>query len=69
MVGAAVVPVGDAAWIIVGIVPVELRIIEEQFDALAVTFIGQHLQRVLLVGRALDDVPVRNFRANIAKPS
>src|SRR5438067_12080711 len=58
VIGTAVVPTGDAAGIVVGIVPIELRIIKEELDALAVTFVSQHLQRILLVGSALNDVPV-----------
>ena len=61
VVGAAVVPVGGAARIVVGIVPIELRIIEEELDALAVALVGEHLQRIFLVRRALHDVPVGNF--------
>src|SRR5215813_8187781 len=58
VIGASVGPVGGASRIIVGIVPIELRIIEEQLDALAVAFVGEHLQRVFLVGCAGDDIPV-----------
>ena len=42
--------------------PVELRVVEEELDALLVALVGQHLQHVLLVGRAVDDVPVGDLR-------
>src|SRR5262245_48893060 len=62
-IGTAVVPWsavngGFSARIVVRVVPVKLRVIEEQFYALAMTFVGQHLQRISGVGSALDDVPI-----------
>ena len=38
--------------------PVQLRMIEEQLDALPVALVGQHFQNILLIGRRIDDVPV-----------
>jgi hypothetical protein len=58
LVGAAVVPCGAAAREVVGVVPIELRIVEEELDALAVGFVGEHLEGIFLVRGALDDVPV-----------
>ena len=62
MIGTAVLPIGCAARIVIRIVPVELRIIEEELDALAMALLRQHLQRILLVRRALHDIPVGDFR-------
>ena len=41
--------------------PVELRVIEEELDALLAAFVGQRLQHVLVVRRALDDVVVAHL--------
>ena len=41
---------------VVGVVPVELRVIEEQLDALPRTLGGERLQRIAGVGRPVDDV-------------
>jgi hypothetical protein len=49
--------------------PVELRVVEEELDALLVALVGQHLEDVLLVGRAVHDVVVGDLESNIAKPS
>ena len=62
IVGAAVIPSGATAGVIIGVVPIKLRIIEKEFDALLVCFVGELLERILAVRRALDDVPIRNFR-------
>src|SRR5215469_1095533 len=61
VIRAAVRPVRGAARVVVRIVPVELGVIEEQLDSLAVALVGQHFQGILLVGRARDDVPVGDF--------
>jgi len=62
VVGASVGPVGGAARIIIGIVPVELGVIEEELHALAMAFVGEHFERIFLVRRARDDIPVGHFR-------
>src|SRR5215472_8831209 len=59
--GASVGPVRGTARKVVRIVPVELRIIEEELDALMVAFVGEHFQRIFSIGRSGDDVPVGNF--------
>jgi hypothetical protein len=46
------------ARVVVGVMPVELRVVEEELDALPVALVGQHLEDVLLVGRAVHDVVV-----------
>ena len=61
VIGAAVVPGGATAREIVRVMPIELRIVEVKLDALAVSFVGEHFERIFFVGRALDDVPVREF--------
>jgi hypothetical protein len=43
---------------VVGVMPVELRVVEEELDPLLVALVGQHLEDVLLVGRAVHDVVV-----------
>jgi hypothetical protein len=43
-------------------VPVELRIVEEELDALLPALVGERLQDVLPVRCALDDVPVAHLR-------
>ena len=53
---------GPAAREVVGVVPVELRVVEEELDALLVAGVGQHLQHVLPVGRAVHDVVVAHLR-------
>src|SRR5579859_3630471 len=55
VVGTAIVPASNAARVVVRIMPVELRIIEEELEALTVAFIGEHFERIFLIGRALDD--------------
>ena len=61
VVWTAVFPIRGSAGIVVGIVPVQLRVIEKQLDSLAVGLFREHLQRVLPVWRALHDIPVRHF--------
>src|SRR3954468_2075734 len=58
MVGTAIGPVSRAAGIVVRVVPVELGIIEEELDALAMAFVGQQLQWVFLIRRPGDNIPV-----------
>src|SRR5262249_12617773 len=58
LIRAVIVPGGAAARVVVRVMPVKLRIIEEELDALTVGFIGEHLERILPVGSALNDVPV-----------
>ena len=41
--------------------PIQLRIIEEELDALTVALVGQHLQRIFLVKCTLHNVPVGDF--------
>src|SRR5438046_1038698 len=50
-----------AAREIIRVMPVELRIIKEELDPLAMALVGEHLERVFPVRSALNDVPVRNF--------
>ena len=53
---------GAAARVIVRVVPVELRVVEEQLQALLAAFLGERFQHVLLVRRPIDDVVVRDLR-------
>jgi len=46
-------PSGSAARVVIGVVPIELRVIEEQFDALLVGFVGELLERIFGIRRAL----------------
>ena len=45
---------------VVGMMPVEQRVIEEELDALLVAGVGQRLQRVLAIRGGVDDVVVRS---------
>jgi len=49
---------GATAREIVGMMPVELGVVEEELQALPAALVGEHLERVLLVGRGVDDVPL-----------
>ncbi len=53
---------GAAARIVVGMMPVELGVIEEQLHSLLAALLGQHLERILLIGSRVDDVPLGLFR-------
>ena len=62
VLGAVSVTSGAAAREVVGVMPVELRVVEEQLDPLLAALLGQLLEHVALVGRALDDVPIAHLR-------
>ncbi len=47
---------------VIGVMPVELRVIEEELDPLAAAFVGQLLQRIALERRPVDDVVARGAR-------
>ena len=49
--------------IVVRRMPIELRIIEEQLDALPVAFLGQRLQGIFAIRRSVHDVPLALFGA------
>src|SRR2546428_9435035 len=56
VVGAAVVPRRPPAGPVVGVMPVELRVIEEELDAGRMAGVGELLQGVPLERRPVDDV-------------
>ena len=47
-----------AAGKVIRMMPIELRVVEKQLDALLPAFVGKRLEDVFLVGRARDDVVV-----------
>src|ERR1041385_8137039 len=49
--------------IVVGMMPIELRMVEKQLDSLAMALIRQHFQRVLLIRRGVHDIPTVLLRA------
>ena len=55
------VAAGPAARKVVRMVPIELRIVEEQLDPLFMTFVCERFQDILLIGRSIHDVVVRDL--------
>src|SRR5262245_65893021 len=49
---------GSPAREIVGMMPIELRIIKEEIDSLLMAFVGEHIQIVFLVWSWVSVVPV-----------
>ena len=52
---------GGPAREVIAMVPIELRVVEEELDSLLVAFIGEELEDVALIGRPLHDRPVGNL--------
>src|SRR5579862_2945476 len=50
-----------AAWKVIRVMPVELRVIEEQFQSLKPAFIGELFHGIAMERRPIDDVVRRGF--------
>ena len=61
VVGPAGIATRAPSRVVVGMVPVQLGVVEEELYPLTVALVGQHLQDVLVVRRAVDDVVVRDL--------
>ena len=57
-----------AARIVIRIVPIQLRVIKEQLHALPMAFVRQHLEHVLVIRRAVYDVPIALLGAPHREP-
>ena len=53
---------------IIGRMPIELGVVQEQLDALFMALLGEHPDYVLAVRRARHDIPIRQFRIEHREP-
>ena len=58
---------GAPAGKIIGRMPIQLGVVQEQLNALLMAFRRQHPDHVFAVGRARHDIPVRQFRIEHCK--
>jgi len=60
---------GATQWVVVGMMPVELRVVNEELDVLAMALIGELPDNIFAVWRRIRHVVLLCFVANMEKPS